>query len=57
MKKFAKAPYSKLNSKQKENHNFHKLGGLLSLFGFNCIWLNDDVHGADLLELSTSGVV
>jgi len=55
--KFKKVPYNKLNNKQKENHNFHKLGELLSLYGFNCIWLNDDVHGADLLAVSINGDV
>lgn len=57
MKTFKKASYSQLNSKQKENHNFHKLASLLASYGFNCIWLNDDVHGADLLALSTEGDV
>ena len=56
-KVFEKASYSKLNSKQKENYNFHRLASLLASFGFNCIWLNDDVHGADLLALSTEGDV
>ena len=56
-KVFKKASYSKLNSKQKENYNFHRLASLLASFGFNCIWLNDDVHGADLLALSTKGDV
>lgn len=56
-KVFEKASYSKLNSKQKENYNFHRLASLLASFGFNCIWLNDDVHGADLLALSTKGDV
>ena len=54
---FEKVSYSKLNSKQKENYNFHRLAALLASFGFNCIWLNDDVHGADLLALSTKGDV
>ena len=57
MKTFKKASYSKLNNKQKENYNYHKLGSLLASYGFNCIWLNDDVHGADLLALSSVGDV
>lgn len=55
--KYKKVEYKHLNSKQKENHNFHKLAQLLSLFGFNCLWLNDDVHGADLLAVSLKGNV
>ena len=54
---FEKVSYSNLNNKQKENYNFHRLASLLASFGFNCIWLNDDVHGADLLALSTKGDV
>ena len=57
MKTFKKAEYLKLNNKQKENYNFHRLASLLASFGFNCIWLNDDVRGADLLALSTEGDV
>ena len=48
MKTFKKASYSQLNNKQKENHNFHKLASLLASYGFNCIWLNDDVHKIQL---------
>ena len=57
MKTFKKASYSKLNNKQKENYNYHKLASLLASYGFNCLWLNDDVHGADLLALSSKGDV
>ena len=56
-KTFKKATYSNLNAKQKENYNFHRLSSLLASFGFNCIWLNDDVHGADFLAISTKGDV
>ena len=56
-KTFEKATYSKLLAKQKENYNFHKLSSLLASFGFNCLWLNDDVKGADFLALSTEGDV
>ena len=56
-KTFKKASYSNLNPKQKENYNFHRLSSLIASFGFNSIRLTDDVHGADLLALSTKGDV
>ena len=56
-KTFEKATYSNLPAKQKENYNFHKLSSLLASFGFNCIWLNDDVKGADFLALSAKSDV
>ena len=56
-KTFYKALYSNLNNKQKENFNFHRLSSLIASFGFNSIRLTDDVHGADLLALSTKGDV
>ena len=54
MAKFKKVSYSKLNSKQKENFNFHNLASVLATFGFNSIWLNDDVQGADFLAVPSA---
>jgi hypothetical protein len=56
-KNFKRVIYLDLNNKQKENYNFHRLASLLATFGFNCLWLNDDVKGADLLALSKEGDV
>ena len=56
-KKFKKVSYSKLNNKQKENFNFHNLASLLATFGFNSIWLNDDVQGADFLAVANEGEI
>ena len=41
--------YTKLNSKQKEIYNFHKVAAHLADYGFNCIRLSDDWQGADFL--------
>lgn len=57
MPEYKKVSYSKLNSKQKENYNFHNLASLLASYGFNSIWLNDDVQGADFLAVSNSGEI
>lgn len=57
MPKFKKVSYSKLNNKQKENFNFHNLASLLATFGFNSIWLNDDVQGADFLAVANEGEI
>ena len=57
MAKFKKVSYSKLNSKQKENFNFHNLASVLATFGFNSIWLNDDVQGADFLAVANEGAI
>ena len=40
---------SKLNGRQKEIYNFQKSAALLADYGFNCIKLSDDWHGADFL--------
>ncbi|WP_439287962.1 hypothetical protein [Lonepinella sp. BR2904] len=48
-KKFSPIEYNKLQGKQKEIYNFHKLSSLLANYGFNCIKLSDDWNGADFL--------
>jgi len=47
--KLCKINYSDLNSKQQEIYNFQKVASVLADFGFNCIKLADDWHGADFL--------
>lgn len=46
---FTKGKYKKLNAKQQENFNFHKIAGILADYGFNSIRLYDDWKGADFL--------
>lgn len=50
-----KIVYSKLNSKQKENYNFHKAASKLVEYGNNSIKLNDDWKGADFICVSSVG--
>lgn len=52
---FHRIQYENLNSRQKENFNFHKLAGLLADYGFNCMWLNDDWQGADFIACHIDG--
>ena len=39
----------KLNGRQQEIYNFQKSAATLADYGFNCIKLTDDWHGADFL--------
>ena len=47
--------YNDLNSKQKENYNFHKVASALANYGFNSMRLNDDWQGADFIAVHIDG--
>ena len=49
---FKKILYGKLNSKQKENFNFHKVASALADYGYNSLRLNDDWQGADFIAVN-----
>lgn len=49
MVQLTRVKYHELKAKQKEIYNFQKVAGLLADYGFNCIKLSDDWHGADFL--------
>jgi len=53
--KLTRCDYAKLNSKQKESYNFHKVAAVLADYGFNCIKLDDDWQGADFLAYHKDG--
>ena len=53
--KLNKIKYSQLNSKQKENYNFHKIAAVLADYGYNSMRLNDDWQGADFISIHTDG--
>tara|TARA_R110002049_G_scaffold285775_4_gene467308 strand:+ start:3435 stop:3848 length:414 start_codon:yes stop_codon:yes gene_type:complete len=53
-KQFSKIEYSTLNSRQKENYNFHKVASALANYGFNSMRLNDDWQGADFISVHIS---
>jgi len=52
---FNRIDYSQLNARQKENYNFQKVAGRLADYGYNCLRLNDDWHGADFLAVHIDG--
>ena len=51
MNNFTKIKYSKLNSKQKENYNFHKVASALADYGYDSMRLNNDWQGADFIAV------
>lgn len=57
MSQFKLIPYAKLNARQKEQFNFQKVAATLADYGFNCIKLADDWHGADFLAHHVEGSI
>jgi hypothetical protein len=55
MTKFAKVPYPRLNSRQKENFNFQKVSAVLAEYGFVTMRLSDDWQGADFIAQHVDG--
>ena len=51
MNNFTKIKYSQLNSKQKENYNFHKVASALADYGYDSMRLNNDWQGADFIAV------
>lgn len=52
---FAKVDYANLKARQKENYNFQKIASRLADYGFNCLRLSDDWHGADFIACHIDG--
>lgn len=55
MSQFDPVPYADLNSRQKENYNFHKIAARMADYGFNCLRLTDDWQGADFIACHIDG--
>ena len=55
--KLERIEYSKLNAKQQESYNYHKLSALLADYGFAGILLADDYNGADFLAMHKDGQI
>ena len=53
--KLQKVNYNDLNSRQKENYNYHKLASVLADYGFDCMRLNNDWQGADFIAVHNDG--
>lgn len=52
---FKPVTYEKLNPRQQENYNFHKVAARLANYGFNCLRLTDDWQGADFIACHIDG--
>ncbi|MCF7847145.1 MAG: hypothetical protein K9M51_03930 [Candidatus Gracilibacteria bacterium] len=52
---FSHISYKNLNSRQKENYNFHKVSAVLANYGFTSIRLTDDWQGADFIASHIDG--
>tara|TARA_B100001093_G_scaffold154402_1_gene147074 strand:+ start:5671 stop:6060 length:390 start_codon:yes stop_codon:yes gene_type:complete len=46
-----KIEYTKLNARQKENYNFHKVASALADYGYDSMRLNNDWQGADFIAV------
>ena len=55
MSLFEAVPYGALNSRQKENFNFHQIAARLAKFGFNSMRVTDDWQGADFIACHVDG--
>lgn len=51
MNNLTKIDYNQLNSKQKENYNFHKVASALADYGYDSMRLNNDWQGADFIAV------
>lgn len=52
---FERVPYTKLNSRQRENYNFQKVSAVLADYGFSTIRLSSDWQGADFIAQHLDG--
>ena len=46
-----KVSYKDLNSKEKENYNYHKVAAALAEYGYDSMRLNNDWQGADFIAV------
>jgi len=54
---FEKIDYYKLNARQKENYNFHKVASALADYGFDSMRLNNDWEGADFISVNKDEMI
>ena len=52
---FVPVAYADLNSRQKENYNFHHVAARLAEYGYNSIRVTDDWQGADFIACHIDG--
>ena len=54
---FNKIDYNSLNSKQKENFNYHKVASALAEYGYDSMRLNNDWQGADFIAVNGDNMI
>ena len=52
-----KVSYEDLNSKQKENYNYHKVAAALANYGYDSMRLNNDWEGADFISVKGDDMI
>tara|TARA_B100000768_G_scaffold11505_1_gene11348 strand:- start:310 stop:705 length:396 start_codon:yes stop_codon:yes gene_type:complete len=52
-----KVSYIDLNSKQKENYNYHKVASALAEYGYDSMRLNNDWEGADFISVKGDDMI
>ena len=52
-----KVSYKDLNSKQKENYNYHKVAAALANYGYDSMRLNNDWEGADFISVKGDDMI
>tara|TARA_B110000003_G_scaffold63498_1_gene64012 strand:- start:439 stop:636 length:198 start_codon:yes stop_codon:yes gene_type:complete len=52
-----KINYNDLNSKQKENYNYHKVAAALADYGYDSMRLNNDWQGADFIAVKVDEMI
>jgi len=52
-----KVSYKDLNSKQKENYNYHKVAAALENYGYDSMRLNNDWEGADFISVKGDDMI
>ena len=52
-----KVSYKDLNSKQKENYNYHKVVSALAEYGYDSMRLNNDWEGADFISVKGDDMI
>jgi hypothetical protein len=52
-----KVSYEDLNSKQKENYNYHKVASALAEYGYDSMRLNNDWEGADFISVKGDDMI
>ena len=55
MTAFVPIVYADLNSRQKENYNFHLVAARLAEYGYNSMRVTDDWQGADFIACHIDG--